>query len=106
LGPPRETSLDLGGGVKLELVLIPMGEFEMGSKDGNADEKPVHKVRISQSFYMGKYVVTQAQYEKVMGTGSNPSGFKGENLPVERVSYIDAQEFCKRAGKLTKQTFR
>jgi formylglycine-generating enzyme required for sulfatase activity len=106
LGPPRETSLDLGGGVKLELVLIPAGEFEMGSKDGNADEKPVHKVRISQSFYMGKYVVTQAQYEKVMGMGSNPSGFKGENLPVERVSYFEAEEFCKRASKLTKQTFR
>lgn len=105
-GPPRECSLDLGGGVKMELVLIPAGEFEMGSKDGNPDEKPVHKVKISHSFYMGKYDVTQAQYERVMGKGSNPSCFKGENLPVERVSYIDVEEFCKRAGKLTKQAIR
>jgi len=104
LGPPREISLDLGGGVKIELVLIPAGEFEMGSNDGRPDEKPVHKVKIAHSFYIGKYVVTQAQFEKVIG--KNPSDFKGENLPVEKVSYSDAEEFCKKADNLTGKSFR
>ncbi len=70
-------------------VQIPAGEFMMGSDNGRVDEKPVHKVRISKAFEMGKYEVTQAQWEVVMG--SNPSGFKGANLPVETVSWDDVQ---------------
>jgi formylglycine-generating enzyme required for sulfatase activity len=100
----REISLDVGGGVKMELVLILPGQFEMGSDDGNPNVRPVHTVKISRSFYMGKYVVTQTQYEKVMG--KNPSHFKGENLPVEMVSYIDADEFCKKASKLAGKPIR
>jgi type IV secretory pathway VirB10-like protein len=59
-----ETSLDLGGGVKVEFVLVPAGEFMMGSEDPDAKpgEKPVHKVRISKPFYMGKYEVTVAEF--------------------------------------------
>jgi formylglycine-generating enzyme required for sulfatase activity len=75
-------------------VKIAAGEFMMGSENGDVDEKPVHRVRISQGFEMGKYEVTQAQWEAVMG--SNPSEFKGANLPVENVSWDDAQEFIKR----------
>ena len=101
LGP---ISLDMGGGVKMELMLIPAGEFEMGSNDGGKNEKPVHKVKISGPFHMGKYVVTQAQYEKVMG--NNPSHFKDENLPVETVTYIDAEEFCKKVSKITGKPIR
>jgi len=104
LGPPRETSLNFGGGIQMELELIPAGEFEMGSNDGDASEKPIHRVKISETFYIGKYTVTQAQYEKVVGI--NPSSSKGENLPVERVSYFDAEEFCRKAGKLTGNSVR
>ena len=77
--------MDLGGGVKLEMVLIPAGEFLMGSpdsdKDAATDEKPQHRVRITKPFYLGKYLVTQEQWEAVMG--NNPSHFKGPKNPVE-----------------------
>lgn len=77
----------------MEFVLIPAGEFMMGSEDNNR-EKPVHSVKIKNSFYMGKYPVTQKQWEKVMR--NNPSKFKGELQPIERVSWKDAQEFVKK----------
>jgi formylglycine-generating enzyme required for sulfatase activity len=66
----------------------------MGSENGYADEKPVHRVRISRAFEMGKYEVTQAQWQAVMG--SNPSLFKGANLPVESASWNDAQQFIQK----------
>jgi formylglycine-generating enzyme required for sulfatase activity len=82
----------------MEFVLIPAGEFMMGSPSGeenrNDDEGPVHKVTIKNSFYMGKYPVTQKQWEKVME--NNPSTFKGESLPVESVSWDKIQEFLKK----------
>ena len=81
---PATQTLDLGGGVKLELVLIPAGKFIMGSPEtekGRRDNETQHEVTITQPFYMGKYVVTQEQYEKVMG--ANPSHFKGAKNPVE-----------------------
>ena len=90
--PAKELSLDLGGGVKMEFVLVPAGEFMMGEK-GVAE--PVHPVKITKPFYLGKYEVTQAQYEKVMG--ANPSKFKGADLPVEQVSWEDAKKFCEKA---------
>ena len=72
--PPKELTVDLGKGVKLEMVLIPAGEFLMGSPDsdryGFFDEKPQHRVRITKPFYLGKYLLTQEQWEAVMG--SNP----------------------------------
>jgi len=98
--PPKELTVDLGKGVKLELVLIPAGEFMMGSPDSdkNAEswEKPQHRVRITKPFYLGKYPVTQEQWEAVMG--NNPSYFKGrpEN-PVEGLRWDDCQQFL---GKL------
>jgi formylglycine-generating enzyme required for sulfatase activity len=77
----------------IEFVLIPPGSFMMGSiKDDS--EKPVHKVTIDYSFYLGRYEVTQAQWQAVMGT--NPSYFKGDNLPVESVSWDDAIAFIAR----------
>jgi formylglycine-generating enzyme required for sulfatase activity/predicted Ser/Thr protein kinase len=82
----------LPNGVKLEMVEIPAGSFKMGSTNGSDDEKPVHDVTISKPFEMGKYEVTQAQWQAVMG--NNPSDFKGCNsCPVERVSWDDVQEF-------------
>ena len=89
--PAKELALDLGGGVKLELVLIPAGKFMMGSPESEKDRSKGERqqeVTISQAYYMGKYVVTQEQYEKVMG--ANPSNFKGAKNPVETVSWDDA----------------
>ena len=99
----KELSFDLGGGVKLELVLIPAGEFLMGSpgsdKDVLPNEKPQHRVRITKPFYLGKYLVTQEQWEEVMG--NNPSHFKGPKNPAEQVSWDDCQNF---SGSSTKNT--
>jgi formylglycine-generating enzyme required for sulfatase activity len=66
----------------------------MGSTDGESSERPVHTVHLSQPFYMGKYPVTQEQWEAVMG--ENPSHFKGADRPVEQVSWEEAQEFVRR----------
>jgi formylglycine-generating enzyme required for sulfatase activity len=88
---------DLGNGVKVEMIAIPGGEFLMGSpvteKDSRNNERPQHRVKVP-SFYMGRYPVTQSQYEIL--AGKNPSSFKGGNLPVENVSWDDAQYFCQR----------
>lgn len=84
-----------------EMVLIPAGSFEMGNTGaylGDIDEKPVHTITISRDFLMSKYEVTQKQYEEVIG--SNPSYFKGENLPVEIVTWYDAVEFCNRLSDM------
>ena len=97
-------SLDLGGGVMLDLVLIRPGKFMMGSENGERNEKPVHEVTISQPFYLGKYEVTQAQWEAVMG--SNPSESKGIYLPVECVSWEDCQNFIKKLNCKGVGTFR
>lgn len=72
-------------------VKIPAGEFLMGSANGSDSEKPAHRVVLSRGFEMGKYEVTQAQWEAVMR--SNPSRFKGSDLPVEQVSWEDVQLF-------------
>src|SRR5258708_19342914 len=80
----------------MHFVRIPAGNFMMGCSAGdtecNADEKPTHRVVITRLFEMGKYQVTQAEYEAV--TTVNPSYSKGPNLPVEGVSWDDAQKFC------------
>jgi formylglycine-generating enzyme required for sulfatase activity len=98
---------DLGGGVQLEMVEIPAGEFLMGSPASEAGrfdiEGPQRRVSVP-SFYMGRFEVTQAQWQAVMG--NNPSNFKGENRPVEKVSWNDAQEFCKKLSQRTGQTYR
>jgi formylglycine-generating enzyme required for sulfatase activity len=83
-----------------EMVLVPGGRFTMGSpaaEEDRSDDEVQHRVTVSV-FYMGKYEVTQAEYEAIMGT--NPSKFKGARLPVERVSWYEAVEYCnKRSAK-------
>jgi formylglycine-generating enzyme required for sulfatase activity/tRNA A-37 threonylcarbamoyl transferase component Bud32 len=99
LGIPVERSVDLGKGVSLELVLIPPGEFLMGSpksEEGQGSDETQHRVRITRPFYIGKYAVTQEQWEAVMG--KNPASFKGARNPVDLVSWEDCQEFV---GKLS-----
>ncbi len=101
-------TVDLGGGVTLDLAWIPAGTFTMGSPavevDRGGDEGPQHEVRFAQGFWMGQTEVTQAQYEQV--TGGNPSNWKGANLPVENVSWNDAKEFCRKASQTTGQEVR
>jgi len=79
-----------------EMVVVPAGTFRMGdlSGDGISDEKPVHRVTISHPFAVGKFEVTQAEWQAVMG--NNPSGFKGNNRPVEYVSWDEVQGYLKR----------
>ncbi len=91
--PSRQVAIDLGGGVQMELVLIPAGSFVMGDNGGLGDEKPAHKVTITAPFYLGKYEVTQEQWEAVMG--NNPSYFKGPQNPVETVTWEDCQAFLR-----------
>lgn len=93
------------------MVRIPAGEFSMGSDKGNADEKPVHRVRIRRPFEMAKFEVTQTQWETVMTdahpgdpmvnsegavVSRTPSHFRGATLPVESVSWDDVQVFLAR----------
>ena len=82
----------------MEFAQIEPGEFMMGCSDGdnecNADEKPAHRVQITKKFQIGKYEVTQAQWQSVMG--SNPSTIKGDDRPVETVSKNETNEFLNR----------
>jgi formylglycine-generating enzyme required for sulfatase activity len=89
-----EAPKTLRNSIGMEFVRIEAGAFQMGPNDGADHEKPVHTVRISRPFYLGKYEVTQAQWEAVIG--NNPSRFKGDaNRPVENVSWDDVQEFIR-----------
>ena len=88
------TVLTLPGGEKMVLIYCAPGEFMMGSDRGERCEKPVHKVRLTYGFWMGKYEVTQKQWKSVMGT--NPSGRKGDYLPVDSVRYSDVVAFIKK----------
>jgi formylglycine-generating enzyme required for sulfatase activity len=107
--------------IGIELLLIRPGEFLMGSPDSDKDahghERPRHQVRITKAFYLGKYPVTQGQYQRLMG--KNPSWFsksgkgKGKTgkedtsqAPVENVSWNDAVEFCKRLSEKEKREYR
>jgi formylglycine-generating enzyme required for sulfatase activity len=92
--------------IGMELVLIRAGEFQMGAPDGDKDEQPVHTVRISKPFYLGKYEVTQAQWQAVMV--NNPSRFTGDPArPVENVSWDDVQEFIRQLNtKVSGVTYR
>ncbi|QEI43155.1 Serine/threonine-protein kinase F [Dolichospermum sp. UHCC 0315A] len=98
---------DLGNGVTLEMVEIPGGTFIMGSPESEAkrrsDESPQHQVTVP-SFYMGKYELTQVQYQAIIGT--NPSYFKGDNRPVEGVSWNNAVKFCKKLSQKTGKKYR
>jgi formylglycine-generating enzyme required for sulfatase activity len=97
---------DLGSGVGLEMVAIPGGNFLMGApvteEDSSDKERPQHQVKVS-NFYMGRYPVTQSQYEALMG--KNPSHFIGEEFPVEKVSWHDAQVYCQKLMKLSKKKY-
>ncbi len=98
---------DLGNGNTLEMVEIPGGQFLMGSpvgeKQRNTNEGPQHPMTI-KVFFMGKFTVTQEQYQAVMGI--NPSYFQGANRPVEQVSWNDAVKFCQKLSLMTNKNYR
>ena len=97
LNKPIEAKIDLGKGVKLEMVLIPAGKFMMGSpasEVGRRENETQHEVTLTKPFYMGKYEVTQVEWQAVMG--NNPSQIKGARLPVTNVSWNDCQDFIKK----------
>ena len=95
-------------GISIEMVKVEAGTFMMGAtsemKDSYGWEKPVHQVTLTNDYYMGKYEVTQALWEAVMG--SNPSYFKGDNLPVENMSWKDCQRFISKLNSMTGRKFR
>ncbi|WP_333316947.1 SUMF1/EgtB/PvdO family nonheme iron enzyme [Microcoleus sp. B4-C1] len=105
-GKAYQKEEDLGKGVKLEMVHIPAGSFMMGSPsgEGNDNERPQHQVTFAQPFYIGKYPITQKQWQAVMGY--NPSDFKGAKRPVEQVAWNDAVSFCQRLSKKTGKNYR
>lgn len=88
--------------IELEMIAIPAGSFMMGGNRIHY-QKPIHKVTLKE-FYMSKYPVTQAQYEAI--TGFNPSGCKGQNNPVEKVSWDMAQEYCRKLSEKTGKTYK
>jgi formylglycine-generating enzyme required for sulfatase activity/tRNA A-37 threonylcarbamoyl transferase component Bud32 len=108
LGKQVEEEVDLGGGVTMQFVLIPPGTFTMGSpkeEEGRFNDEMAHEVTITRPFYLGKYVVTQEQYQQL--TGSNPStfgagggrkdkvaGLDTARFPVDSVSWEDATACC------------
>lgn len=93
-----------GGVFGIELVFVKGGTFQMGSNDGDSDEKPVHTVTVDD-FYIGKYEVTQKQWRDVMGT--SPSYNKNcDQCPVEKVSWNDVKEFLKKLNQKTGKSYR
>ena len=112
----RSFTEDLGNGVTVEMIAIPGGVFTMGAPTSEAEsrdnERPQHRVTI-QPFYMGKYTATQAQWKAVaklpkikLDLDPDPSHFKGNNRPVETVSWREAVEFCARLSKKTGRNYR
>lgn len=104
-GEGRYFTEDLGNNLAIDMVAIPAGKYLMGEAGCQSEDEtcPGHEVTLS-AFYMGKFEVTQAQWKAVMG--SNPSHFKGDNLPVEQVTWYDAMEFCQRLSQQTGKLYR
>ena len=104
-----EISIPVSNGITIDMVKVEAGTFKMGAtsemKKPFKWEKPVRQVTLTNDYYMGKYEVTQALWQTVMG--SNPSRFKGSNnLPVECVSWDDCQEFIRKLNIMTGRSFR
>jgi len=107
LGKLIEAKIDLGNGVKLEMMLIPAGKFMMGSpasEVGRVDNETQHEVTLTKPFYMGKYEVTQEQWQAVMG--DNPSLAKGAKLPVNKLSWNDCQQFINKLNAKSNGGYR
>lgn len=105
----EEISINLGRTCNCEFVIIPPGSYKMGNQDdeerGRFDvDSPVHVVNIQKPFYMSKYEVTQDQYACIMN--DNPSKFKGGRHPVDSISWIEADDYCRRIKRITNMSVR
>ena len=104
----NEISIPVKNGITIDMVKVEAGTFMMGTtsemQDPYDNEKPVHQVALTNDYYMGKYEVTQALWQAVMGR--NPSKFKGDNLPVEKVSWDDCQRFINKLNSMIGRKFR
>lgn len=105
---PKQGDITTDPVTGIKFVYVPKGCFQMGSlpdeENRDNDEGPVHKVCVD-GFWMGKYEVTQGQWQKVMGT--NPAYFKkGDNYPVEQVSWDDTQEFLAKLNRESSRSYR
>lgn len=104
-------TIPVKNGINIEMVKVEAGSFDMGATPEMRslqypydDEKPDHRVTLTKNYYIGKYEVTQALWQVVMG--NNPSRFKGDDLPVERVSWKRCQNFISKLNSLTGKRFR
>ena len=101
-------TISVKNGISIEMVKVEAGSFNMGAtpemENPDEFEKPVHRVTLTNNYYIGKYEVTQALWQAVMG--SNPSYFKGDDLPVEQVSWNDCQDFISKLNAMTGKRFR
>ena len=107
LAPNRDMKIPLAADVSMNMIWIEPSAFVMGSPTnelGRWNDETQHYVSLSEGYWIGQYEVTQAQYQAVMGT--NPSHFKGADLPVEQVSWFDAKEFCKKLTEREKAAGR
>jgi len=102
---------NLGNGITLDMVAIPGGQFQMGSNEYDF-EKPIHAVTIAP-FYMGRYPVTQAQWQEIaalpkieLKLNPDPANFKGAKRPIEQVSWDEAVEFCARLSQKAGKRYR
>ena len=91
-------------GIIANLIKVDGGTFQMGIENGDSSAKPVHSVTLS-GYYIGETEVTQALWQAVMGSNSNPSYFQGDNLPVEQVNWDDCQEFISKLNQKTGRRF-
>jgi len=105
----KAMDVDLGAGVKMTLLSVPAGEFQMGAPAGEKErqdyETPVHKVKITQPFFIGKFEVTNAQYRRFR-PDHRPGAWAGDDLPALFVSWHDAQAFCRFLSAKTGRAFR
>ena len=101
-------TIPVKNGINIEMVKVEAGSFNMGATPEMEKpydwEKPVHRVTLTNDYYIGKYEVTQVLWQAVMG--SNPSKFKGADLPVEQVSWNDCQDFISKLNAMTGKRFR
>ena len=101
-------SIPVKNGITIDMVKVEAGTFMMGAtsemQNPLVGEKPVHQVTLTNDYYIGKYEVTQALWKAV--TGKNPSQFKGDDLPVEQVSWKDCQKFISKLNSMTGRKFR
>lgn len=104
----KKETIPKAGDVKtflgIEFVYIPSGGFTMGNNSKWKDQKPPHKTEISKGFWISKYEITQKQWKTIMR--KNPSHFKGDDLPVDSISWFDAQDFIKKLNSKGEGNFR